>query len=188
MPGSGLLSGSGNSCLRQNPPATSLGLPLPIPDRRQPGSSPKGCLPPGPGPEPGHLLAAPRALRVDLGPVYRARAGSWQSQEVSCAGFNLEQCDHALTSASRKPRVSVGTAASSRAQGRALTAVRCAMCLRASLVCPSEDEAAEGLERPTAARRDTEWDRKEAGPSFVECVSSGCSACTALACLVPPAH
>lgn len=65
-----------------------------------------------------------------------------------------------------KPRASVGPAARSRAQGRALTAVRCTVSLRAALVCLPEVGAAEHLERPTAARRDRDGDGEEAGPCF----------------------
>lgn len=54
----------------------------------------------------------------------------------------------------QKPRVSVGTAASSRAQGRALKAEKWAVSPRAPLVCPSEVVAAEGLQMLMTTRRD----------------------------------
>lgn len=97
----------------------------------------------------------------DLGRVCgRARAGPGQSQEASCAGFNLEQGDqvqwapHSPISAGRKPRASAGIAASTGGQESALRAIGWV-----PLACPP---AVEGLERPTAARRD----RGGAGPSF----------------------
>ena len=101
--------------------------------------------------------------------------GPWQAQEVSCAGFNLDQRDQLQgghsrpISASGKPRASAGRAASSAAQGKVPAAVRAAVPLRAPLCACLR----QGQRRPWRGRPLTEGTEgtrdgvgEEASPAF----------------------
>lgn len=98
-PGHGLVSETGNRQVLQLLPGAKPSCHSPgAPTSHSLIGSSQGLyqeVTPAPGTKPGHSLATPRALGGDLEPVCRTRVGTWQSQEVSCVGFNLEQSDHA---------------------------------------------------------------------------------------------